>query len=50
MSAVAAVIPRAASPAEVADNAAMLARPIPDDLWVELKHDELLRADAPTPA
>ena len=46
--AVAAVIPGAASPAEVADNAAMLARPIPADLWAELKHQGLLRGDAPT--
>ena len=36
--------------AEVADNAAMLARPVPADLWAELKHQGLLRADAPTPA
>ena len=36
--------------AEVADNAAMLACPIPAGLWVELKHGGLLRADAPTPA
>ena len=48
MGAVAAVIPGAASPAEVADNAAMLARPIPADLWAELKHQGLLRGDAPT--
>ncbi len=36
--------------AEVADTAAMLARPIPAGLWAELKHQALLRADAPTPA
>ena len=33
--------------AEVADNAAMLACPIPAGLWVELMHGGLLRADAP---
>ena len=47
--AVASVIPGAVTPTEVCDNAAMLALPIPDDLWRELKHEGLLRADAPTP-
>ena len=47
--AIATVIPGAVTPAEVRDNGVMLAWPIPGDLWQELKHAGLLRADAPTP-
>ena len=47
--AIATVIPGAVTPAEVRDNVAMVAWPIAGDLWQELKHDGLLRADAPTP-
>lgn len=47
--AVATVIPGAVTPAEVRDNVAMVAWPIPGDLWPELKHERLLRTDAPTP-
>ena len=47
--AIATVIPGAVTPAEVRDNAAMLAWSIPEDLWRELKQAGLLRADAPTP-
>ena len=47
--AVAAVIPGAATPAEVADNVRMLAVPIPADLWRELQHERLLKEGAPTP-
>lgn len=47
--AVATVIPGAVTPAEVRDNVAMVAWPIAGDLWLELKHEGLLRADAPTP-
>lgn len=48
--AVASVIPGALSPQEVAQNAAHLRRPIPADLWAELRHEGLLDAAAPTPA
>ena len=47
--AVAAVIPGAATPAEVADNARMLSVPIPADLWRELQHERLLQDGAPIP-
>ena len=47
--AVATVIPGARSAAEQAENAALARRPIPADLWAELKAEGLLRADAPTP-
>ena len=47
--AVAAVIPGAATPAEVADNARMLSVSIPADLWRELRHERLLQEGAPTP-
>ena len=47
--AVASVIPGAATPAEVADNARMMTLPIPADLWRELQHERLLKDGAPTP-
>ena len=47
--AVASVIPGAATPAEVADNARMMTLPIPADLWRELQHERLLQEGAPTP-
>jgi len=37
------------APEEVAQNLEIFAPAIPADLWAELKHDGLLRADAPTP-
>ena len=46
---VATVIPGTRSPAEVTQNAEIFAPQIPPDFWAELKHDGLLRADAPTP-
>jgi D-threo-aldose 1-dehydrogenase len=46
--AVATVLVGARDPAEVARNAELLARPVPDELWAELKAEGLLRADAPT--
>jgi D-threo-aldose 1-dehydrogenase len=46
---VAAVIPGAISRAQVAQNLAAFNHPIPSDLWAELKHEGLLRADAPVP-
>jgi D-threo-aldose 1-dehydrogenase len=46
---VAAVIPGARNAAEVRENAALMAAPIPSDLWAELKAEGLLAPDAPTP-
>lgn len=46
---VAAVIPGAIAPDQVRRNVASFRHPIPADLWAELKHEGLLRADAPTP-
>lgn len=48
--AVASVIPGASSPAQQARNVEAFTHPIPADLWAELKHEGLLRADAPEPA
>jgi D-threo-aldose 1-dehydrogenase len=47
--AVATVIPGTRSPEEVVQNVEIFAPAIPADFWAELKHDELLRPDAPTP-
>ena len=47
--AVASVIPGASSPAQLERNVATFTQPIPSDLWEELKHEGLLRADAPVP-
>jgi D-threo-aldose 1-dehydrogenase len=46
---VASVIPGAFKPAQVAQNVAAFRHSIPADLWAELKHEGLLRKDAPTP-
>jgi D-threo-aldose 1-dehydrogenase len=46
---VASVIPGASSPRQQAQTVAWFRHPIPADLWAELKHEGLLRADAPTP-
>ena len=43
------MIPGAATPAEVADNARMLSVSIPADLWRELQHERLLQDGAPIP-
>ena len=48
--AVAAVIPGAASVAEVEENARMVEAPIPAALWAELKEAGLLHPAAPVPA
>lgn len=48
--AVASVIPGARSAAQVEQNVAAFRHPIPGDLWAELKHEGLLREDAPVPA
>lgn len=47
--AVATVIPGTRAPAEVAQNIEIFTPDIPADFWAELKHEGLLRADAPTP-
>jgi D-threo-aldose 1-dehydrogenase len=47
--AVATVIPGMRSPAEVSQNIEIFAPDIPADFWAELKHEGLLRADAPIP-
>lgn len=46
---VAAMIPGARSAREVTQNVETFSTSIPDDLWAELKHEGLLREDAPTP-
>jgi D-threo-aldose 1-dehydrogenase len=46
---VASIVPGAVRPEEVEHNAALIATPIPADLWAELKAENLLRPDAPTP-
>ena len=43
------VIPGPNSPAQVRSNLKWMRMRIPGDLWAELKHERLLRADAPTP-
>ncbi len=43
------VIPGAISKAQVAQNLAAFSHRIPADLWAELKHERLLRDDAPVP-
>lgn len=47
--AVASVIPGSFHPDQVERNVAAFHHPIPADLWAELKHEGLLRADAPVP-
>ncbi len=47
---VASVIPGAYKPSQVERNVASFRHPIPAELWAELKHEGLLRNDAPTPA
>ena len=46
---VAAVIPGAVHPGQVRSNLDAWSRPIPAQLWAELKSEGLIRADAPTP-
>jgi len=46
---VAAVIPGGFKPEHVAANIEAMKHPVPDALWAELKHEGLIRADAPTP-
>ena len=47
--AVASVIPGALLPEHVARNVAAFRHAIPADFWSELKHEGLLRPDAPVP-
>jgi D-threo-aldose 1-dehydrogenase len=47
---VASVIPGAIARREVEQNIAAFRHPIPRDFWAELKHEKLIRADAPVPA
>ncbi|CAN5803699.1 aldo/keto reductase [soil metagenome] len=47
---VASVIPGASSPAQQARNVEAFQADIPDELWAELKHERLLREDAPVPS
>ena len=47
---VASIIPGAIARAQVEKNVAAFRHPIPADFWAELKHEKLIRADAPTPA
>lgn len=44
------VIPGAVNKDEVAANVALLEKPIPDDLWQDLRSAGLIRPDAPVPA
>jgi len=46
---VASVIPGAIAAREVEQNLACFRHEIPADLWAELKHEKLMRADAPVP-
>ncbi len=47
---VASIIPGAIARAQVEQNLAAFRHPIPAGLWAELKHETLIRADAPVPA
>jgi D-threo-aldose 1-dehydrogenase len=47
---VASIIPGAIARVQVEKNVAAFRHSIPADLWAELKHDKLIRSDAPTPA
>jgi D-threo-aldose 1-dehydrogenase len=47
---VASIIPGAISRVQVERNLAAFRHPIPRELWAELKHEKLIRADAPVPA
>ena len=42
--------PGAVAGAQVEKNVAAFRHPIPADFWAELKHEKLIRAEAPTPA
>lgn len=44
------IIPGTRTVAQLEQNLALIEHPIPADLWAELKHERLLREDAPVPA
>ncbi len=46
---VAAIVPGAVRPEEVVSNIALMTTKIPAELWAELKHEGLLRQEAPVP-
>jgi D-threo-aldose 1-dehydrogenase len=46
---VASIIPGAITATQVERNLAAFRFSIPGDLWAELKHEKLIRPDAPTP-
>ena len=46
---VASIIPGAVARKQVEQTLSAFRHPIPPDLWAELKHEKLIRADAPTP-
>jgi D-threo-aldose 1-dehydrogenase len=46
---VASIIPGAAAPDHLRQTMELLRRPIPRDLWAELKSERLIHGDAPTP-
>ena len=46
---VASIIPGAIATKQVEQNLAAFRHKVPADLWAELKHAKLIRADAPTP-
>jgi D-threo-aldose 1-dehydrogenase len=48
--AVSSMVPGAVRPEEVEANMRLVETPVPAALWAELKHERLLREDAPTPA
>lgn len=48
--AVVSIIPGPNAPEQVRSNLAWMRQPIPPELWVDLKREGLIRADAPTPA
>lgn len=48
-SSVASIVPGMVHPDEVAENIAALNAPIPYELWSDLKTENLVRSDAPTP-
>jgi D-threo-aldose 1-dehydrogenase len=46
---ISAVVPGAVTPDEIHRNVALMSTKIPADVWSELKHEGLLRSDAPVP-
>jgi D-threo-aldose 1-dehydrogenase len=46
---ISAMVPGAVAPEEIHRNVVLMSTKIPTDLWSELKHEGLLRSDAPVP-